>query len=52
MSETARWIGFGVGVMLAVGTVVAVMKTLIVPRRSYSFLAATIGASVTSSSTE
>jgi hypothetical protein len=43
MSETARWIGFGVGVMLAVGTVVAVMKTLIVPRRSYSFLAATIG---------
>ena len=22
MSETARWIGFGVGVMIAVGTVV------------------------------
>jgi hypothetical protein len=43
MEELGRWIGFGVGVLLAIGTVIAVMKTLIVPRRSYSFLAATIG---------
>jgi len=43
MSETARWIGFVLGVMLTIGTVIAVMKTLIVPRRSYSFLAATVG---------
>ncbi|MDJ0770972.1 MAG: hypothetical protein QNJ12_19420 [Ilumatobacter sp.] len=43
MSEFARWLGFGVGVVLAIGTVVAVMKTLIVPRRSWSFLAATVG---------
>jgi len=43
MSEAARWIGFAVGVVLAMGTVIAVMKTLIVPRRSWSFLAATIG---------
>jgi hypothetical protein len=43
MGEIAAWVGFGVGVVIATGTVIAVMKTLIVPRRSWSFLAATIG---------
>ena len=43
MGEVVEWTGFGLGVVLAAGTVVAVMKTLIVPRRSWSFLAATIG---------
>ena len=43
MSEAAKWVGFALGVVLAIGTVIAVMKTLIVPRRSWSFLAATIG---------
>jgi hypothetical protein len=43
METAMRWVGFGVGTVLAVGTVIAVMKTLIVPRRSWSFLAASIG---------
>lgn len=43
MEEAARWAGFGLGLLLAIGTVVAVMKTLIVPRRSYSLLAAAVG---------
>lgn len=43
METTLRWIGFASGVGLAVGTVIAVIKTLIVPRRSWSFLAGWIG---------
>lgn len=43
MEELLQWVGFGLGVLLAVATVIAVMKTLIVPRRSYSFLSSTIG---------
>jgi len=43
MSEVWRWVAFAAGVVLACGTVVAVMKTLIVPRRSWSLLSATIG---------
>lgn len=43
MEPTLRWLGFSAGLMLALGTVVAVMKTLIVPRRSWSLLAAFIG---------
>lgn len=38
-----RWAAFAVGVVIGIGTVIAVMKTLIVPRRSWSFLAASIG---------
>lgn len=43
MEDVLRWAGFCFGVVIAVGTIVAVMKTLIVPRRSFSFLAALIG---------
>jgi hypothetical protein len=43
VEATLRWIGFALGVILAFGTVIAVMKTLIVPRRSWSFLSAAIG---------
>ena len=43
METTLRWIGFALGVILAFGTVIAVMKTLIVPRRSWSFLSAAVG---------
>ncbi len=43
MEAALRWLGFGAGVAIGFGTVVAVMKTLIVPRRSWSFLAASIG---------
>jgi hypothetical protein len=38
-----RWLGFGVGLLVATGTVIGVMKTFIVPRRSWSFMPATIG---------
>lgn len=38
-----RWLGFGAGVIVGVGTVVAVMKTLLVPRRSWSPLSAFVG---------
>jgi len=38
-----RWVGFAVGVAVTAGTVVAVMKTLIVPRRSWSILSASVG---------
>jgi len=38
-----RWIGFAAGVFVAVGTVIGVMKTLIVPRRSWSLIPAFIG---------
>ncbi len=40
---TLRWIGFAAGVFVSVGTIVGVMKTLIVPRRSWSLLPAFIG---------
>jgi hypothetical protein len=40
---TLRWIGFAAGVFVTAGTVVGVMKTLIVPRRSWSLLPAFIG---------
>ena len=43
METALRWVGFALGVALALGTVVAVMKTLIVPRRSWSFLSAAVG---------
>jgi hypothetical protein len=43
METALRWAGFAAGMVLAAGTVVAVMKTLIVPRRSWSFLSAMIG---------
>lgn len=43
METLLRWVGFGVGVGIAIGTVIAVMKTLIVPRRSWSLLSASLG---------
>lgn len=43
METLLRWLGFALGVGLAIGTVIAVMKTLIVPRRSWSLMAASIG---------
>ena len=43
MGETLRWVGFGAGVIVTVGTVIGVMKTLIVPRRAWSLLPALIG---------
>lgn len=38
-----RWIGFAVGLGITAGTVVGVMKTFIVPRRSWSLLPASVG---------
>lgn len=38
-----RWIGFAVGVILSAGTVIGVMKTFIVPRRSWSLIPAMVG---------
>ncbi len=43
MEAALRWIGFGAGLLVTIGTVVGVMKTLIVPRRSWSLLPAIIG---------
>lgn len=43
MIATLRWVGFAVGIIVSVGTVVGVMKTLIVPRRSWSLIPALIG---------
>ncbi len=43
MVETFRWIGFATGIVITLGTVIGVMKTLIVPRRSWSLLPAIIG---------
>ncbi len=40
---TLRWVGFAAGIVVSVGTVVGVMKTLIVPRRSWSLLPTLIG---------
>jgi len=40
---TLRWIGFTAGVLINLGTVIGVMKTLIVPRRGWSLLPAFVG---------
>ena len=41
--DTLRWVGFAAGIAVTMGTVVGVMKALIVPRRSWSLLPAFIG---------
>lgn len=41
--NTLRWVGFAAGIAVSVGTVIGVMKALIVPRRSWSLLPAFIG---------
>jgi hypothetical protein len=41
--STLRWLGFAAGIAVTLGTVVGVMKTLIVPRRSWSLVPAFIG---------
>jgi len=38
-----RWIGFACGVAMSIGTVIGVMKTFIVPRRSWSLIPWLIG---------
>lgn len=38
-----RWLGFAAGIVVSIGTVIGVMKTLIVPRRGWSLLPAFIG---------
>jgi hypothetical protein len=38
-----RWLAFAAGLALVVSTVIAVMKILIVPRRSWTLISATIG---------
>ncbi len=43
MITTLRWVGFGAGVVVTLGTVVGVMKALIVPRRSWGLIPAVIG---------
>jgi hypothetical protein len=43
MAAALRWVGFGAGVLVTMGTVVAVMKTLIVPRRAWSIVPALVG---------
>lgn len=43
MEETLRWLGFAAGVVFSAGTVVGVMKTFIVPRRSWSLIPALVG---------
>jgi len=43
MPEWLRWVGFAAGVLVSAGTVIAVMKTLLVPRRSWSLLSSFIG---------
>lgn len=43
MAITLRWVGFAAGIVISLGTVVSVMKTLIVPRRSWSLIPAVIG---------
>ncbi|MCP3976658.1 MAG: hypothetical protein GY720_19400 [bacterium] len=41
--DALRWLGFAAGLVVAIGTVISVMKTLIVPRRGWSLLPAFIG---------
>ncbi len=43
MITALRWIGFAAGVAVTAGTVVAVIKTLMVPRRSWSFITVSVG---------
>jgi hypothetical protein len=43
VEELLRWLGFSAGIVILAGTVVAVMKTLLVPRRSWSLLSAFVG---------
>ena len=43
VEQFLRWLGFVAGIIILVGTVVAVMKTLLVPRRSWSLLSAFVG---------
>lgn len=43
MESALRWVGFGVGSVSLIGTVLAVMKTLLVPRRSWSLISSTVG---------
>ena len=43
MIEVLRWIGFASGVTMSIGTVIGVMKTFIVPRRSWSLIPWFIG---------
>jgi hypothetical protein len=43
VEQFLRWLGFIAGIIILVGTVVAVMKTLLVPRRSWSLLSAFVG---------
>ncbi len=43
MEVVVRWAGFAAGAGLAAGTVVGVMKTLIVPRRGWAVLPAFVG---------
>lgn len=40
---TLRWLAFAAGLGLVASTVIAVMKVLIVPRRSWTFISATVG---------
>ena len=43
VGTTLRWIGFAGGVIITMGTVIGVMKALIVPRRAWSLLPSVIG---------
>jgi hypothetical protein len=43
VEDLLRWLGFSAGVVILAATVVAVMKTLLVPRRSWSLLSAFVG---------
>jgi hypothetical protein len=43
MITTLRWVGFALGVGVTIGTVIAVIKTLIVPRRSWSLITVSVG---------
>ena len=43
MIGALRWIGFAGGVTISIGTVIGVMKTFIVPRRSWSLIPWLIG---------
>jgi hypothetical protein len=43
VEEFLRWFGFAAGIAVLGGTVVAVMKTLLVPRRSWSLLSSFVG---------